>query len=103
MQITVFAKRGQTKEGKVFFRYLATLVNRNGDKRPVQVKFRDAAGAPRPESCPMNIVFEKTDANMQEREYTVPESGEIRTSFTLWVTRWSEGAPYVDTSLDDYD
>ena len=103
MQITVFAKRGQNKEGKTFYRYLATLVNKEGVERPVQVKFRDSAGAPRPESCPMNIVFDRSNANLAKKEYTVADTGEIRLSYSLWITKWEEGEPYIDNSLDEYE
>ena len=63
MQITVFAKRRQTKEGKTFFNYLATLTSIYDEEIPCQVKFREGAGQPKPELCPMNIIFDKKDAN----------------------------------------
>lgn len=103
MQITVFAKRRQTKEGKTFFNYLATMVNRNGDEIPCQVKFREGAGQPKPELCPMNILFDKRDANFTTREYTDPNTAEVRKAHVLWVSQWEQGSDYVDHSLDDFD
>lgn len=105
MIITVFAKRQQTKgeQPRTFYNYLATLTNRNGEEMPVQVKFRDEAGQPKPEKCPMNVVIDKADANLVKRQYTVNETGEIRIAHTLWVSKWTEGEPYVDHSLDDYE
>ena len=103
MQITVFAKRRQTKEGKTFFNYLSTLTDREGKQIPCQVKFRDSAGTPKPEMCPMNIIFNKGDANMTTREYTDPETAEIRKAHVLWISAWNEGETYVDHSLDNFD
>lgn len=103
MIITVFAKRRQTNEGKIFYNYLTTLKNRNGESVPAQVKFRDSAGQPRPEDCPCNIIVEKTDANLSSREYTDENTAEVRVARTLWVTRWDNGPEYVDHSLDDFD
>ena len=103
MQITIFAKKRQTKEGKTFYNYLSTLVSRDGRETPVQVKFRDVAGQPRPENCPCNIIVDKADANLSVREYTDTNTAEIRQSKTLWVSAWENGPEYVDHSLDDYD
>lgn len=105
MKITIFAKRQQTKgeNPRTFYNYLSTLVSRDGFETPVQVKFRDEAGQPKPEKCPINIIVDKGDANLVKRQYTIEETGEIRTAHTLWVAKWVEGEPYVDHSLDDYD
>ena len=103
MQLTIFAKKRQTKEGKTFYNYLSTLISRDGRETPVQVKFRDAAGQPRPESCPCNIIVDKANANLSTREYTDSNTAEIRQSKTLWVSAWKNGPEYVDHSLDDYD
>jgi len=104
MQLTIFAKRGQSKDGKNFNIYLGRLVNKNtGEEVNVRVKFREDAGQPKPERCPMNIVVDKNDANLVTSTYTVEDTGEQRTRRTLWVSKWSEGAPYVDHSLDEYD
>lgn len=106
MEITIFAKRRNTKEGKVFYQYLATLTKKDGTTETVRVAFRggdDDNKPPKAETCPRNISFEKSDANMATSRYTVPETGEQRERKTLWLTKWTPGTPYVDTSLDEYD
>lgn len=103
MQIAVFAKRRTTEEGKTFYSYLSTLTKKDGTKQTVAVKFRDEAGNPKPERCPMNVIIDKSNANLATREYVNEDTGEVCTSYTLWVSAWTEGAPYVDASLDDYD
>lgn len=106
MQITIFAKRRNTKEGKTFFQYIATLTRKDGTTETVRVAFRDADGdnkPPKPDSCPRNIVFDKHDSNMATNKYTDTNTGEIKERKTLWLTNWSEGEPYVDHSMDDYE
>ena len=103
MQITIYAKKRQTNEGKTFYNYLSTLTDRNGNDIPCQVKFREGAGNPRPEQCPMNIAFDKADANLTTREYTDATTAEIRKAHVLWVSKWNPGEEYVDHSLDDFD
>lgn len=105
MEITLFAKRRTTKEGKVFFQYLTTLTKKDGTTNTVRVAFRDADGdnkPPKAETCPRNIVFEKMDANMATNKYTDPNTGEVKERQTLWLTRWENGSEYVDHSMDDY-
>lgn len=103
MKIAVFAKRRQTKEGKVFFNYLSTITNKDGDVIPVQVKFREQAGVPRAEMCPRYIEFDKHDANLTTREYTDPNTAEIRKTKTLWISKWVDGGEYIDHSMDNFD
>lgn len=103
MEITIYAKKRTTSEGKSFYSYLSTLTKKDGNKQTVAVKFRDECGSPKPEKCPMNIKFNKTDANMSSREFTREDTGEVGTSFTLWVSAWENGAPFVDHSLDDFE
>ena len=103
MEITIYSKKRTTAEGKTFFSYLSTLTRKDGTKQMVSVKFRDDAGNPKPENCPMNIKFNKCDANMATKEFTREDTGEIGTSYTLWVSRWEQGSPFVDHSLDDFE
>ena len=103
MIITIFAKKRQTKEGKTFYNYLTTLTDREGMEYPAQVRFREECGNPRVDQCPMNIEFDKCNANLTRRQYTHEETGEIRTTWVLWVSKWHEGLEYVDTSLDEFD
>lgn len=103
MEITVYAKKRTTGEGKVFFSYLSRLPKKDGTVQTVSVKFRDDAGNPKPEKCPMNVIIDKHDANLATKDIVMEDSGEVVTSYTLWVSAWREGAPFVDTSLDEYD
>lgn len=102
MEITIYAKKRTMQDGKSFYSYLTTLPRKDGTKQTVAVKFRDEAGHPKPENCPMNVVVEKQNANIARKEYTT-ENGETGISYTLWVSEWKQGAPYVDTSLDEFD
>lgn len=103
MEITIYAKKRNTAEGKTFYNYLSTLTRKDGTNQTVSVKFRDECGNPRPEKCPMNIEFPKNAANLAISEFVREDTGEIGTSYTLWVTAWKEGTPFVDHSLDDFE
>ena len=103
MNITVFAKKKHTAEGKKFYTYLATLKKKDGTEDVAQVRFTDDAGNPDPAKCPMNIIFDKASGNISKRTYTKEDTGEIMEARTLWIKSWKEGEPYIDTSLDDYD
>lgn len=103
MEITVYAKKRTTAEGKSFFSYLSTLTRKDGTKQTVSVKFRDECGNPKPENCPMNVKFDKGSANMATREFVREDTGEVGTSYTLWVSAWEPGTPFVDRSLDDFE
>lgn len=103
MEITIYAKKRTTSEGKSFFSYLSTLTRKDGTKQTVSVKFRDDCGNPKPENCPMNVKFDKGNANMSTREFVREDTGEVATSYTLWVSAWEPGTPFVDHSLDDFE
>lgn len=105
MEISIFAKKRNTKDGKIFYQFLTTLTRSDGTTETMRVAFRNIDGndMPKPESCPRNIRFNKTDANIATSVYTDNETGEIKQRKTLWVSRWEEGTPYVDHSLDDYE
>ena len=103
MEITIFAKKRTTGEGKVFYSYLTTLTRKDGSQQTVAVKFRDECGHPKPEKCPINIIIDKTNCNMSTREFVREDTGEIGLSYTMWVSAWTEGAPYEDHSMDEFD
>ena len=102
LKLAVFAKKRTTKEGKVFFSYLSTLKKKSGEEEIAQIKFRDVCGNPDPDRCPMNIEIPRGSANLSTRTFTREDTGEIVDQKVLWVSKWSEGEPYVDTSLDEY-
>lgn len=101
-EITVFAKKRTTIEGKTFYSYLSTLTKKDGTQVTCSVSFRDECGAPKPEKCPCNIIIPQTGANLSRRTFTDTHTGEIRDGFTLWVSEWTFGREYVDHSLDDF-
>lgn len=104
MEITLFAKKRNTREGKVFFQFLTTLTRNDGTTETMRVAFRNVSGndIPKAETCPRNIVFDKADANISTSRYTDNETGEVKERKTLWITKWESGSEYVDHSLDDY-
>lgn len=102
MELTIFAKKRQTADGKkTFYNYLTTLTKKDGSELKCAVKFRESCGNPKPEDCPLNIVVDKKAANLSHKELTL-ETGEVYTVYTLWVSDWKKGAAYVDHSLDDF-
>lgn len=110
MEITLFAKKRNTREGKVFYNFLSTLTKKDGTQLVCTVKFRDEAGTPKPEQCPMNILVDKKDCNLATRKFqreVVQDTGEVvqetGESYTLWVSSWMPGGPYVDHSMDDFE
>ena len=105
MKLTIFAKKRTTKDGRPFYSYLTTLTKKDGEEVTVQVKFRDDCGAPKGENCPMNIVVDKTNCNYSEKIRTYEDKDGNEEQFTdkvLWINAWSEGEPYVDTSMDEF-
>ena len=103
MEITIYAKKRHAVEGKTFYSYLSTLTRKDGTNQTVSVKFRDDAGNPKPENCPMNIKFDRGTANMTARAFTRRDTGATGSSYPLWVSRWEQSAPFVDHSLDDFE
>lgn len=103
MEITIYAKKRTAADGKTFHSYLSTLTRKDGTKQTVSVRFRDDAGNPKPEKCPMNVKFDKGNANMSTKEFTREDTGDVATSYTLWVSAWEPGTPFVDHSLDDFE
>lgn len=102
MEITIFAKKRTSSEGKPFTAYLSTLTKKSGEKLICSVRFCEDCKTPKAEECPMNIVLQKGDCNLSQREYTDENSGETRYSSTLWVKAWKPGKPYEDTSMDEF-
>ena len=101
MEITIYSKKRQSREGRTFFNFLTTLTSKDGAERTMQVKFREEGGIPKPEQCPMNVIIEKPDCNISKRKYT-DKDGIACEAFTLWVSRWKPGSEYVDHSTDEY-
>ena len=106
MEQTIYAKKRTTKEGKTFYNYFTSLTKKDGEEITAQVKFKEECGSPAGADCPVNIVFDRSDANYREKleHYTDPETGEERetTRRTLWISKWEEGSEFIDTSMDAF-
>ena len=103
MEITVYAKKRQTRDGKKsFFSYLTTLKKKDGSPCTCAVKFAAPAENPDPLECPMNIVVRKEDCNMVVEPYTNDRTGETKDSYRLWIKKFEMGSPYVDHSMADF-
>ena len=103
MEITIFAKKRQTSDGrKSFYTYLTTLTKKDGSPVTCAVKFTGDAEAPDPLSCPMNIVVRKEDCNLSKEDY-MDKNNEKHTAFRLWVKRFEPGTPYIDHSMDEFE
>ena len=101
MKITVFVKKGTTKDGKKFYNYVSKLVKVNGDEVYVTVKFPED-DKPKADECPLNIEFDKSDANLSVTKDTA-EDGTVYEHKTLWVKKYTRSKDkYVDKSLDEF-
>ena len=102
MELTVFAKKRTTTEGKRFYTYLTQLTRKkDGEHVSVQVKFPEGL-SPKAEDCPINIIVEKDKANLAMKKVET-ENGEI-ISRTLWIKYYTvSDNQFVDNSLDDYE
>lgn len=102
MELTVFAKKRTTTEGKRFYTYLTQLTRKeDGERVSVQVKFPEGL-APKADDCPLNIIVNKEKANLAVKKLGT-ENGEI-ISRTLWIKEYTISKnPFEDTSLDDYE
>lgn len=106
MELTVFAKKRVTREGKTFYNYLST-VKKAGEEITVQLKFKEACGQPKAEECPLNILLDKKDANFTSKTIHVKddETGEEKeySKNVIWISDWKIGSEYVDHSMDDIE
>ena len=103
MELTIYAKKRTSNDGKPFFGYLSTLTRKDGTSQRVSVKFREDCGSPKADKCPMNIIVDKKNANISIKEYIREDNGDICKSYTLWVSAWEPGSPFVDHSLDEFE
>ena len=103
MNLTIFAKKRTSSEGKTFYTYLTTLRKKDGEELRCTVKFRQDCGNPKGEDCPMNIIVPKSGANLSVERYTDDETGELLEAARLWVSEWKKGEAYVDHSLDEFE
>lgn len=99
MEITIYGKRKKTATGQMFIVYLSRVPKKDGSELPVTVKFETNVQVP--QQLPCNIVIEKSDAHLSSRKYRREDTGEEQLSWTLWISRYGAGSPYVDHSMDD--
>lgn len=111
MKLAIFAKKRQVQEtdanGKVtirpFYTYLTSLIRKSdGEKVTVQVKFREACGAPDPNQCPLFIEVPRDKANLSWQKYN-SEDGDVLEAAKMWVSEWEHAGAYEDHSLDDFE
>ncbi len=106
MELTVFAKKRITREGKTFYNYLSK-VKKAGEEITVQLKFKKAYDQPKAEECPLNILVDKKDANFTSKTIHVKddETGEEKeySKNVIWISDWKLGSEYVDHSMDDIE
>ena len=101
MEITIFAKKRQSNDGRTFYTYLTNLVKKStGESVTVQVKFRQDCGNPDPHACPCNIEVDKSKCNYREK--TIEQDGKTIVSRVMWVSEWENGSEYVDDSMNDF-
>ena len=98
MKVTVFGKSKNNKDNKAFTAYSGRLTRKDGSELSVGIKFRQPCVGPKKEDCPVNIIFDKADANLSQRY----DSERDTMYYTLWVSKYQLGEPYEDHSLDDF-
>lgn len=103
MKILLYAKKRTTSEGKTFYSYLTKLLNnKTGETITASVKFAEC-DAPKADTCPCYIEFDKANANLDTKERIDEETGNAFTSKTLWIKKYNmSDEKYVDTSLDEF-
>lgn len=102
MQITIFAKKRATKDGKNFVNFISRLTRKDGSTITAQVKIPEDK-RPRADECPINIIVKKENANLSKTSYIREDNGELATRYALWVSDFERGPAYVDHSLDDFE
>lgn len=102
-ELTIFAKKRTTEDGKkTFFSYLTRLKKKSGEEIVCSVKFREECGSPDGKKCPCIIEVPDGCCNFNTGSFKDEASGMEMPSYTLWVSDWKEGRPFVDTSMDEF-
>lgn len=110
MKINIFGKSIEY-QGKKFPAYTGRLIKKDGTELTVTVKFRQECGGPDLKDCPCQIEFPRQSANLVIKTLRDPEgqplyneeTGELKTSKTLWIAQWRMVGPYIDHSLDEFE
>lgn len=102
-ELIIFAKKRTALDGKKkFYSYLTRLKKKTGEELVASVKFREDCGMPDGGKCPCIIEVPDGCCNFNTGTYKDEASGMELPSYTLWVSKWKEGKPYVDTSMDEF-
>ena len=101
MKATIFAKKKKSKEGREFYSYFTKLTKQDGTEETISVKFQEDI-KPKGENCPLNIIFDKADANISTKTL-IKEDGQVFEDKNLWIKKFEEDPEkFRDKSLDDY-
>ena len=94
MELAIFSKRAERKDGSKFNRHFTRIGEDFFD-----VRFVADRGAQEPKQCPCNIVVQPGDISIKKRVLTEGNhAGE--TFMTIYVYKYKEGTPFVDHSAD---
>lgn len=104
MNLTIFAKNKETKDGKKFVEYSTHIQRRDGTEQFAIVKFTRGTSVPRQEDCPLNVIINKEDASLAKKAWVSADGEKHGMNYTLWVDEWTPDTenPFRDTSLDEY-
>ena len=99
MKIKVFAKRLYGEK----FVYLSALVRKeDGERLPVEVRFRRSCGKPDPDDCPVMIEVERKNCDLTFEEYTNRYNEQCKAA-KLWVRDYEICEDDSENILDEFD
>lgn len=99
MKIKIFAKRLYGEK----FVYLSALVRKDdGERLPVEVRFRRSAGKPDIEDCPLMIDIKREDCDLTFEEY-VNKYNETCKAAKLWIRKYEVVEDDSENILDEFD
>ena len=104
MNLTLFARNRETKDGKKYVEFSTHIQRRDGTEQFAIVKFNQGTAMPKKEDCPLNVVVEKEDASLSKKAWVSEDGTKKGVNYTLWVSNWKVDVanPFRDTSLDEF-
>ena len=106
MEVLVFGKKVEKKDGTKFTTYLTTLRKKNGEEIKAKVKFTGDAPALKQDETPCYIEVAKENANLSSKKFKSERNGIVTEGVenTLWVSAYTKlDKKFVDTSLEDFE
>ena len=106
MEVLVFGKKIEKKDGGNFTTYLTTLHKKNGEEIKAKVRFTGNAVALKQEETPCYIEVAKENANLSSKKFKSEKNGIVTEGVdnTLWVSAYTKlEKQFVDTSLEDFE